>query len=396
MRLFKMFTMRWKSSVRQPWVWAFVVLAVLCAMIPASSARFKSDTKLSIGLVNEDNGSSSFDLEKYMDSYDKLTVFHSDREKALRNLAMGRLEAVYVIEKGFTYNVQNDIYKGIITMYTAPATSAAVMLSETIVNNALMIWMVETALYKVDGYVKSEGLPFTPEQRQEMREEFTRLLHQGSAITIREHIPQPARTSGSYDALLSSMGWYATFIALFVIMGSGWVIESRGQALGERMRAAGIHPASALAGSSLAVIALGTLGWLAAALLSALVAGYPVTLGLRLLPAFLLYMAGLMGVTFLFSSVFARTMQLMLVAPVFTVTQGVLCGMLFDLPGWASLLYAVSYIFPGRLFMLASDALLRGGSLVWLLELAGISIVWLAVGSLTVLGRSRRSLLKAA
>lgn len=396
MRLLRMFAMRWKSSVRQPWVWAFIVVAVLCSLIPASSARFKSDTRLPIGLVNEDNGSSSFDLESYMDSYGKLTVFHSDRETALRNLAMGRLEAVYVIEKGFTYNVQNDIYKGIITMYTAPASSAAVLLSETIVNNALMIWMVETALYKVDGYVKAEGLPFTPEQREEMRKEFNTLLHHGSAITIREHIPQPARTSGTYDALLSSMGWYAAFIALFVIMGAGWVIESRGQALGERMRAAGIHPASALGGSSLAVIALGTLGWLAAALLSALVAGYPALLGLRLLPAFLLYLAGLMGVTFLFASVFARTMQLMLVAPVFTVTQGVLCGMLFDLPGWASLLYAVSYVFPGRLFMLAADALLRSGGLAFLLELAAVSLAWLAAGSLTVLFRSRRSLLKAA
>ncbi len=392
MRTVKMFIQRWKASIRTPYVWVFVVIAVLVSMIPAVSAKYHSDTAFPIGLVNEDNGPLAEDLMRYIDRYDHLLVFELNRETALRYLAMGRLEAVYVINKGFSQRVGAGEYENIVTMVTAPASSAAVLLSETVINSALMLWMVETALLKTEEFLESEGIAFTEQMRADMRLEFNDLLHNGSTISVEEHIPEPRRTGGAYQALLSSMGWYASFVVLFVITGAGWIIETRKRALGERMRAVGIRPISALSGSSSAVIAITILGWFVAGIGSAAVLSYPLILVLRVFLPMLLYMTGIMGITLAISSLLERTVQLMLIAPVFTITQGVVCGMLVEMPDWAGLLYYVSYIFPGRHFMLAADALLHGKSAVFLLELSGISALWLGIGFLAVLMKSRKAM----
>jgi ABC-2 type transport system permease protein len=390
MRTLKMFVQRWKASIRKPYIWAFVLLAVMISTLPAFSLRYQSATKLPIGLVNEDDKQLSYDLEAYMDRYDKLLVFKLDRETALRYLAMGRLEAVYMITKGFTERMSKGEYEGVITMYTAPASSSAVLLSETVINKTLLVWMVETALLKTQEFLASEGIPFTPETRRQMYLQFNDLLLNGSTITIREHIPEPARTSGKYEALLGATGWYAAFVALFVITGAGWVIEAKKRALGERLRAAGIHPVSALTGSSLAVIAIAMAGWVAAVIAASGIAGYPIGIGLRMFLPVLLYMTGIMGLTLTVSAFLQGTVQLMLIAPVFTVTQGILCGMLVELPDWAGLLYYVSYIFPGRWLMLGADAALNGGNLVFVAGLAVCAAVWLFIGLLAVLAGSRK------
>jgi hypothetical protein len=390
MRILKMFRLRWKASIRQPYVWAFVILAIGASLIPASAARFQSDTKFPIGFVNEDNGSASYDLETYLKGYDKLLVFNLDKETALRYLAMGRLEAVYVVKDDFTQCVKNDVYNGIIVLYTAPGSSAAVLLSETVINSVLMVWMVETALYKVDAFLQSEDIAYLPGQRQQMYEEFNDLLHNGSTITVNEYIPEPARTGGAYEALLSSTGWYAALVALFVITGAGWVIETKRRALGERMTVTGVHPTTILTGSSLAVIAVSMLGWLVAEMLAALTADFPITTGLVFVLPMLLYMLGIMGITLVLAAILDRTIHLMLIAPVFTIMQGVLCGMLIELPNWAGFLYYVSYMFPGRHFMLTSDAFLHQVNPVYLLPLAICSLIWFALGYLMIIAKVRK------
>lgn len=390
MRLLKMSVLRWKALTKKPHVWLFILLSVLASLIPATAAKYHSDSRLPIALVNEDNGVASYDFERYMARYDRLLVFKLDRDTALRYMAMGRLEAVYIVTAGFTDAVQHDNYKGLITMVTAPASSAAVVLSETVVNSALMVWMVETALYKVDGFLQEEHIALSAEGRQALHREFNTLLLSGSTIMIRQHIPAPAQTGATYEPLLRAVGWYGAFVALFVITSAGWVSETGRLALGDRLRLKGYPPLTTLLGSSVTVISLAVLGYLLAGTAASLTAGFKVTLGLTLLPVVLLYMLGLIGITLVLCAFFEKTLQLMLIAPVFTIMQGVLCGMLFQLPNWAGILTAVSTIFPGRLFMLAADALLQGTPLLPLLQLLFVSCGWLLLGLLTALRRYRR------
>lgn len=392
MRAFKIFALRWKSCIRMPYVWAFVVIAILAAMVPALSSRYDSASKLPIGLVNEDDGALSGKLEQYMSDYaSDLIIEKSDREKALRDLAMGRLEAVYIINSGFTGHIRKGEYEGVITMVTAPASSAAQTLSETVINSAITVWMEEKALLEMDAFLTSEGLPFTDEDKQKMRAEFDGMLSRGSRITIVDHVPDPPKTGGEYAVLLQSTAWYAAFAALFVIASAGWVIESRRRALGDRMRSAGIRPLSALSGSALAIIALAMLGWCAATITASIILHIGLVVSLRLLLPVLLYMAGMTGITLAISSMLGKTVQLMLVAPVFTITQGILCGMLIAMPGWASTLVYLSYALPGRWLMLGGDALLHGGNPAYVLGQAACALVWLAAGASAVLAGSRRT-----
>jgi hypothetical protein len=390
-----MFVQRWKANARKPYVWVFVVIAVLTALIPAFSSRFASQTKLPIGLVNEDRGPASLDLENYMGQYDRLMVFELDRETALRYLAMGRLEAVYILEDGFSDRLQAGEYEGIVTMYTAPASSAAVLLSETVINGALETWMVETALLRLDEFLQSEEVPFPEDMREQLRAEFKELLSNGSSITVVSHIPAPAETGGPFSVLLASLGWFADFVALFVITGAGWVIESRSRALGERLRAAGIRPLSTIEGSSLSVVAMAMLGWLVTVVSVSLMLGYPLLAGLPTFLPMLLYLLGIMGITLLLACLLESTVQLMLIAPVFTVAQGVVCGMLVTLPDWAGFLNYVAWALPGRPFMLAAAAVLHGGNPLFLLAQTGNAALWLALGVTAALAASRRAMASA-
>jgi ABC-type multidrug transport system permease subunit len=131
-------------------------------------------------------------------------------------------------------------------------------------------------------------------------------------------------------------------------------------------------------------------GWVIAVVAASCIAGYPPIIGLSMFLPVLLYMTGIMGLTLTVSALLNRTVQLMLIAPVFTVTQGVLCGMLVELPDWAGLLYYVSYIFPGRWLMLGADAALNGGNLTFILGLLVCSAAWLIFGLLAVLAGSQK------
>ena len=384
-RLLKMFLLRWKSCVRKPYVWAFIVIAVMTAIIPAVSSQFQSKTTLPVGLVNEDAGRLSVTLEEYLAGYNsEITVYKYPREKALRFLAMGRLEAVFVINGGFSDKVSRGEYKDIVSLFTAPASTAALTLNEAVLNSALSVWMEEKALLSLETFLRDRNIALTDSSKAEVRQKFDELLHGNNSITVISHIPAPPETSGGSETFLAASAWYAAFSAIFVIVSAGWVIDTRRKSLGERMRAVGIQPFSAYAGSALSIIALSMIGWIVAEIIVSILIREPAVMSLRLLLPMLLYMAGLMGLTVTFSSLTSKTVQLILLAPVFTVMQGVLCGMLLKLPDWAGMLTYVANALPGRWFMLAGDAVLSGGSLVFVLDLALCSAVWIGIGALAV------------
>jgi hypothetical protein len=390
MRTLKMFIIRWKACIKKPYVWAFIVIALATSLIPAVSSQYQSKTKLPIGLVNEDTGTLSDKLEAYIAGYsDDISIFKSRREQALRSLAMGHLEAVFIINDGFSEKVSQGDYQGIVTLFTAPASSAAQTLNEVVLNSGLSVWMEEKALLELDIFLAERGITISGADRQEVRETFDILLKGNNSITVERHIPAPPETAGGNDTFLSASAWYAAFSSLFVIVSAGWVIDTRRRALGERMRSAGIRPISAYAGSALAIIALTMIGWILAQLIVSILLHTGANASLRLLPPVLLYMGGLVGLTITISSLTSKTVQLMLIAPVFAVTQGVLCGMLLKLPGWAGTLTYLADALPGRWFMLAGDAMLSGGNPVFVLDLAVCSLAWLAVGTLAVALSSR-------
>lgn len=391
MRLYKMFLLRWKACIRKPYVWAFILMAVMSAAIPALSSQFDSKTKLPIGLVNEDGGELSKKLDQFMGDYNSnVDVYRFNRDKALRLLAMGRLEAVYIINQGFSEKLKRAEYQGVITLYTTPASSAAQSLSETILNSTLSVWMEEKALIELNNFLKAQGVPYTDAENRETRERFDRLLLGYNTVTVISHIPQPPETGGANAGFLSSNAWYAAFSSLFVILSAGWVIDTRRKALGERIRAAGIHPLSVYSGSALAIIALSMAGWVFADIIVSVILNAGPGFGLRLILPALLYMTGIMGITITVSSLLSKTVQLMLVAPVFTIVQGVLCGMLIKLPEWAGTLSYIADALPGRWFILSADTMINGGSPIFILDAALCALTWLVIGALTLYARSRK------
>jgi hypothetical protein len=389
LRTAKLFAMRWKSCIRKPYVWAFVVIAILAAAIPAWSSQFIYGNTLPIGLVNEDGDALSEKLYDYMSDYSgDLTIYQFDREKSLRYLAMGRLEAVYIINDGFTEHLIKGQYENVITMYTAPASSAALALSETVINSTIIVWLEEKSLMELETFLLERGLVFTDDEKSTIRNNFDERLKRGSMVVVTEHIPDPPQTVGRYKVLLDSTAWYAAFSLLFVIISAGWVVETRRLVLGERMRTAGINPISALLGSALSIILISMMGWFIADLIATIILESGFLISLHLVLPMLLYMVGSMGVTLVISSLLGNTMQLMLVAPVFTITQGVLCGMLITLPKWADVLVYLSYVLPGRWLMLSGDALLHGGNIGYVAGQAACAFVWLVVGAFAVIARS--------
>jgi hypothetical protein len=368
----------------------FIVIAVATSFIPALSSRYESKTALPLGVVNEDSGALSTELEEYLMDYQAdITIYRLNRAKALRFLAMGRLEAVFVINDGFSETLARGECDGVITLYTAPASSAAQTLSEAVINSTLSVWMEEKAMLSLEVFLSEHGIPFTNTEKQILRGEFDNIFQDGNNITVINHIPPPPEAADRNSTFLASSAWYAAFSSLFVIVSAGWVIDTRRLSLGERMLSVGIRPFSAYAGSALAIITLSMLGWCASQAVASILLHAELLLSVRLILPMLLYMAGLMGLTVTISSLTSKTVQLMLVAPVFAITQGVLCGMLLKLPDWAGTLTYVADALPGRWFMLGGDAMLSGGNPVFVLAQALCALGWLALGMLAVFLRSR-------
>ncbi|NPV92604.1 MAG: ABC transporter permease [Firmicutes bacterium] len=385
--ILKTFILRFRLCARRPFFWVFILIAVALAMTPLFQEP--AGSKLAVGVVLEDQGSQGRELVRLLQGHREYDILVLPRETALDRLKAGKLEAVFVVKENFSRQIERGEFANTVAMYTSPASSAAASISEALITNTLDLWIEKDAVIETRAIMSDWGLSLSEEEIAALRDEIRTVYYNSSFVVVNTYMPLPQKAAERpYQVLVDSVCIYAAFSIFALFIGATWMIENRKLALGLRFAHMGIKPWQGILGDILAPMSMCLLGGLLAVITCSAIGGIPLLVGLGALIPLLLYFTAGAGMLLAVTAFVQNNMQLMLLAPVLTLINASLSGMLFKLPDWAALLEYGSMILPGRWLWLGTNT--GGGPL---LGMAVCAAAWMSAGLLVSAWRNRAALI---
>lgn len=354
-------------------------------MVMALALQSKNDAKLTVAVVTEDAGEAYRPFLKNLRDINSFSMTELPRNQALLQLQQDRLEAVIIIPKEFSANLERGQFRNTLEMYTAPSSRAAATVSEPLINAVMMLWMEAYTVEKTGDYLAAEGIDYDASEAQSQREQIAAIWDSGSLIKL-EHIVIDAAINAEKDAgaYATFVRWYGLMTLFYFIAGATWVLDVCKKSLQKRIGQTGTGKWKVILTLSAVAVTICLAGYIFGGTACCLITGIPVSKVLKLMVPMLIYLVNLAGVTLLMASLVRSTIGLMFLAPVLTFLNGILSGLFFPLPQWAYVLALLSRGLPGR--WLAEALSNPFGSTIQALLCA---VIWLAAGIGTSLLVSR-------
>ncbi len=386
MRLGYLFIARLKESLRQPFSLFFIVLAVLVAVSAAALERAQADGALTVAVVNEDAGPLGDELIAILMQNGSFECRRMTSARADRLLRQDRLAAIAVIHGDFTEQITSGGFKDTLTVQISPSTAIAPALTEPLINGVIMLWVEEEAIRQTGDYLLDNGLSYDLSDEAAQREAIQRRWDDGSIIRL-EHVtidgayaqPQPDTPFNTF------VRWYAVLCFFYLVAGAYWALELNKRAVRTRARQSNTPLWRVVGATSLAPMAIAAAGYLVGGTAVSVLMGTPIVETAQLFTPVLLYLVSIVGVTLVLASALNTVMALLFLAPAATFINGVLSGLLLQLPDWAYVLRRLSAVLPGRWLNTALGDL--PGSLMPAFVCAA---VWLTAGVFASVMRARQ------
>lgn len=357
------FRARMLASLRHSPSWAFILMAILCSLVPMGVAGNPDpDPRIPVAVVVEDQGDQHKELLSLFGDSKTLKVSIMDRRTAMSLLEKDRLEAVYVLKPNFSRELDQGRFDNIIELYASPSSMASATLSEPLINDTLMLWIEEVAVQRTEAFLKKQGASFSAEDAMKQRRDIEKVWAAGTPIVIQEYYLEQGTDRPVVTALpaASATLWYGAFIVFYFIVGAGWILDIRKTGISERLKQVGASLWQVLAGASLVPLVLGLAGWGILLLFSGKDLWNAGISPVGTVLTMVLYMLGVLGLTMTAASLVRHGMTLMILAPFLTFINAVLGGLLVVVPQWATFLETVSLFLPGRWLNLSLGAMVAG------------------------------------
>jgi ABC-type multidrug transport system permease subunit len=367
------------ASLRDGYSLVFVILAVILSLLLVSVKSQQTDNPFRIAIVNEDQGEYSEQLMEDMLDYDGFAAERLPMEAALKLLYRDQVELVLHIRSDFTEKLQTGDFDDILALYFTPSSQAPLAVSEPVLSRTMLLWVEERAVVIAREFADEKGWTFSAVNEAALREELASIVVKEAPVHVATTILGQSETDEEpMNALQSSILNYAMCVVFYLLVGAAWALDINRRVLVKRAAQMGVRRSRLLLGTSLAPFAIAAAGAAVVAALSALLFDISAREAMASLPAFMVFLCGTMGMVLFVSALTRQSVALFFLAPLVTIVNAILCGMLAELPEYAGMLETVSFALPGR--WLNTWMTGTAGS-VWLPAIL-CSAVWLAIGIL--------------
>ncbi len=377
---------RLAGSFREPFSLVFIILAILVSLGAAVFSQEKAQSSLVVGLVLEDAGIYGERLISNLSENTGFSMRDLPRDEALRLLARDRLEAVVIIRSDFTEKLRDSEFSNTLELYTSPSSQATATISEPIINGVMMLWMEELSTKAAKDYLLEHGKTYDASDELKQREQIISLWKNGSAVNINMvEIDGTMESTASDDPLSACIKWYGVLCLFYLLVGSSWVLDMNKRSLRIRINQMGVRQWKVISYNSAAQILICAAGYLVAGIACCLFTGASILMvAVNFLPM-LVHLIGLLGITLFTASLLKNILALMFIAPALSFLNGVLSGLLLEMPDWAYVLKWISFSLPGR--WLNESILVPLKALPWALV---CSLAWMGIGIATSTIRAKK------
>ena len=362
MKFASLFHAHLKQSLRAPWAFFFIILAVVIALAAGLRANEQPADRFLVAVVNQDEGTYGSRLIDGLAAYSQLDLRPMGEADAMALLRQDRLEAVFVIHGNYTASLRNNEYRGLIDWYTAPSSRAASTISEPLINGTMRLWIEEQSIRATREYLLVQGFDYAAGDELSQRQIIQQVWNNKTNINLETAVlsrsgqtdPEQDRPAGRTAllvpdiALAACIRWYAVFCVFYLVVSASWVLDINKRGLRIRAIQNGAHLWQILLGTSLAPLLIGLAGYLLAGSLCCLLAGSSwASMAMLTLPM-IVYLWTILGLTITLASFLRQTIALLFLAPLVTLINAILGGLIAPLPAWANLLAILSQGLPSR------------------------------------------------
>lgn len=386
MRFEYIFRARLAGSLREPFSLVFIILAILISFGAAVFSQEKMQTSLMVALVSEDSGTYSERLISNLSENEGFSMREMPRDEALRLLNQDRLEAVVIIRSDFTEKIKDAEYCNTLELYTSPSSQATATISEPLINGVMMLWMEEQSTIEARDYLLEHGKTYDGSDEIKQREQIISLWKDGSVVNINMvEIDGHSESTASDSPFSACVKWYGVLCLFYLVVGASWVLDINKKSLRIRINQMGVRQWKMIICNSAAPLLICVAGYIVAGIACCIFVGASILNVAEYFVPILLYLVGILGVTLLTASLLKNILSLMFIAPILTFLNGVLSGLLLEIPDWAYVLKWLSFALPGRWLNESISVPLK--ALPWALV---CSVAWVGIGIATSSNRAKK------
>lgn len=386
MRLDYVLKARLVGNFREPFSLFFILLAIIISVMAALITQEKAETSLTVAVVMEDNGDLGEKLLTNLSEITSFSIKEMTRDEAMRLLNQDRLEAALIICSDYSEKLRKGEFDKILELYTSPSSQAPATISEPLVNGTIMLWIEELSTIYTRDYLLEHGKTYDAADETKQREQIKELWKSGTFIDIEKVVLDgEAEASSAQGPFAACVRWYGVFCLFYLVVGASWVLDINKRGLRIRISQAGVPQWKMISYNSAAPLLICSAGYVIAGIACCILTDASLLSVAAGFVPMLIYLIGLLGVTLLTASLLRNILSLMFIAPVLTFLNGVLSGLLFEMPTWAYVLKWISCALPGRWLNESISAPLK--TLPWALV---CSAAWICLGISASALRSKR------
>lgn len=320
---------------------AMIIIPLFITVSTGYALRYEKLNAVTIAVVDEDSSGYSQTLVDRLMKKEGFNVASTTRSKAYEMIKNNKVEAAFIIKKGFEEKIISGESKEVIDAVKSPASTSAGFIGEVIAGEVMRFraeniaadWVAKQyrKLNKpVSDELLQEVIRYTDEQwepRPLMTVDYREM--EGDTPKEVERVSMPAATA-------TSAGIIVVFIMLFVLFSSGWLIEERRNGTLKRLVSGPSALGFSFLGSILALMISGMLQILLFTLVDKLAFSVDLFPGGWSYLVFFAYLTAVISISMFLSSILKTPAQLQAGAPVFALLTGFAGGCFWnfiEMPG---------------------------------------------------------------
>lgn len=328
-----------------------IMVPVILAVLAGYALKYEKLGVIPVAIADEDGSRLSANFVQRLSAKEGLRVEKAVRKLAYKLVERNEAELAFIIKPGFEKKLLNGETEGIIDVLRSPQSFSAGLVCEVAAGEAMRFaadsmaakWVVER--YNATGRSKGQEL-FNEvfahadsywEPKPLMTVDYSEL--KGGVETGTAMVALPSASA-------ASTGILTLFVMLYLLVGSGWLIEERVNNTIKRVACGPGALASMFIGNTGTLLIAGILQTIIVTSVVKLVSDVWLFTGLVSCLVFLLYIASAAAIATLMSAVLKTPAQLQAGAPVLALLSGIAGGCLWNFQGLSGSIRKISFFTP--------------------------------------------------
>jgi len=358
----EIFKIRLKQTINFKNISLAILVPVIMAIILLNSVSSKQGIKIPIAVVDEDKTEFSKFLIDGVKANRALNVSVTNTKTAEEMVAYNRIEAAFIIPKGFEERVKKEEFADSIKLIKNPRSISAEMIAEGFASSAAKLICASSASDKVVAeYAKF--LTLNMEQRNNLWNEAwkhtadqwnqTEPIMKVDIIKINSNMPQQLGINSKDSRIV--LGVIAAFLMFFLLMGAWWMSEEERNGTIYRIRVSTVSPSVIIIGNMLFLCIIGIIQSLLYLTLFKYILDISVPITISLIASFTGYIFLISSIVFLLSAYFTP-LQLGIFVPAFSLFSALVGGCFWDITIFDKTIERISLFTPQGLFLKIFDS----------------------------------------